>query len=46
MAGTGLPASGLTYDEVSARDGGGPFFDKGYQLMERFLDLSWNGDAR
>jgi 2,3-bisphosphoglycerate-independent phosphoglycerate mutase len=43
MAGTGLAASGLTYDEVSAREGGGPFFDKGYQLMERFLDLSWKG---
>ena len=45
MAGTGLAASGLTYDEVSARDGGGPFFDKGYQLMERFLDLSWKGEV-
>jgi 2,3-bisphosphoglycerate-independent phosphoglycerate mutase len=43
MAGTGLAASGLTYDEVSARTGGGPFFDKGYQLMERFLDLTWKG---
>jgi 2,3-bisphosphoglycerate-independent phosphoglycerate mutase len=43
MAGTGLPASGLTYDEVAAREGGGPLLDKGYQLMERFLDLSWEG---
>ena len=22
---------------------GGPFFDQGYRLMERFLDLSWDG---
>jgi 2,3-bisphosphoglycerate-independent phosphoglycerate mutase len=43
MAGTGLPASGLTYDEVAAREGGGPFVEKGYQLMERFLDLNWTG---
>jgi 2,3-bisphosphoglycerate-independent phosphoglycerate mutase len=43
MAGTGLGASDQTYDEVSARDGGGPIFDKGYQLMERFVDLSWKG---
>src|SRR5262245_32586575 len=34
MAGTGLPASGLTYDEYSASNGGGPFLEKGYQLME------------
>ena len=39
----GLAASGQAYDEVSARDGGGPFFDKGYQLMEHFLDPSWKG---
>jgi 2,3-bisphosphoglycerate-independent phosphoglycerate mutase len=43
MAGTGLPASGLCYDEITARDGGGPFFDRGFQLMEKFLDLKWNG---
>lgn len=43
MAGTGLPSSGLTYDEIAARGGGGPFLDKGYQLMERFLDLNWKG---
>jgi 2,3-bisphosphoglycerate-independent phosphoglycerate mutase len=43
MAGTGLVASGKTYDELAARDGGGPFFDAGYRLMERFLDLSWDG---
>lgn len=43
IAGTGVPASGLAYDEQSARDGGGPFFDRGYQLMEEFLDLNWKG---
>jgi 2,3-bisphosphoglycerate-independent phosphoglycerate mutase len=43
MAGTGLHASGLSYDEAAARDGGGPFLDKGYRLMERFLDLGWKG---
>lgn len=43
MAGTNLPASGLTYDEITARDRGGPFFDQGYQLMDRFLDLRWKG---
>jgi 2,3-bisphosphoglycerate-independent phosphoglycerate mutase len=43
MAGTGLPASGLAYDEITARHGGGPFFEQGYKLMERFLDLDWNG---
>ena len=43
MAGTGLPASGLTYDEVSAREGGGPFLPQGFRLMGRFLDLGWNG---
>ena len=45
MAGTGLPASGLCYDEMTARDGGGPFFDHGFQLMKRFLDLNWNGSG-
>ncbi len=43
MAGTGLPASGNRYDEATARNGGGPFFESGYQLMERFLDLGWDG---
>jgi 2,3-bisphosphoglycerate-independent phosphoglycerate mutase len=43
MAGTGLPSSGLAYDEINARDSGGPFFDRGFQLMEKFLDLKWNG---
>jgi 2,3-bisphosphoglycerate-independent phosphoglycerate mutase len=43
MTGTGLPASSLTYDEIAARQGGGPFFDQGYRLMERFLDLEWKG---
>jgi 2,3-bisphosphoglycerate-independent phosphoglycerate mutase len=43
MVGTGLPASSLTYDEIAAREGGGPFFDQGYELMERFLDLEWQG---
>jgi 2,3-bisphosphoglycerate-independent phosphoglycerate mutase len=43
MAGTGLPSSGNSYDEASARCGGGPRFDAGYRLMTRFLDLSWDG---
>jgi len=43
MAGTGLARSGKSYDEVTARLAGGPFFDSGYRLMERFLDLSWDG---
>jgi len=43
IAGTGVPASGLAYDEQSAREGGGPFFDRGFQLMEKFLDLNWKG---
>jgi 2,3-bisphosphoglycerate-independent phosphoglycerate mutase len=43
MAGTGLAASGNSYDEAAARDGGGPFFELGYRLMECFLDLSWDG---
>jgi 2,3-bisphosphoglycerate-independent phosphoglycerate mutase len=45
IAGTGLPASGLTYDEIAARDGGGPALDQGYRLMERFLNLAWRGDS-
>ncbi len=43
MAGTGLPASGNTYDEAAARRGGGPFFEAGHLLMQRFLDLGWDG---
>jgi 2,3-bisphosphoglycerate-independent phosphoglycerate mutase len=43
MAGTGLAASGRTYDELAARDAGGPYFDQGYRLMDHFLDLSWTG---
>jgi 2,3-bisphosphoglycerate-independent phosphoglycerate mutase len=43
MAGTGLAASGCTYSEEEAKDARGPFFDRGYQLMDRFLDLSWDG---
>ena len=43
IAGAGIPASGLRYDEQAARDGGGPFFDQGYRLMEKFLDLDWKG---
>jgi 2,3-bisphosphoglycerate-independent phosphoglycerate mutase len=45
MAGTGLPGSGHVYDEDSARRAGGPFFEAGHRLMERFLDLSWDGRA-
>ncbi|WP_165227204.1 cofactor-independent phosphoglycerate mutase [Aquisphaera insulae] len=43
MAGTNLPASGLTYDERAAREGGGPFLAQGFRLMDRFLDLKWSG---
>ncbi len=43
MAGTGLPASGTTYDEAAALAGGGPFFESGHHLMKRFLDLGWDG---
>jgi 2,3-bisphosphoglycerate-independent phosphoglycerate mutase len=45
MSGTGLPASGRPYDELSAKDARGPFFDQGYRLMDCFLDLSWTGKA-
>jgi hypothetical protein len=45
MAGTGLPGSGKTYDELVARNQDGPFFEQGYQLMQRFLDLGWDGWA-
>ena len=43
MAGTGLPASGNSYDEIAARTGNGPFFESGHHLMKRFLDLGWDG---
>jgi 2,3-bisphosphoglycerate-independent phosphoglycerate mutase len=43
MAGTGLPASGSTYDELAASTGSGPFFESGHNLMNRFLDLGWDG---
>jgi 2,3-bisphosphoglycerate-independent phosphoglycerate mutase len=43
MAGTGLPASGSSYDEIAARVGKGPFFESGHQLMKRFLDIGWDG---
>ena len=43
MAGTGLPASRRIYDELAAKDARGPYFDEGYRLMDRFLDLSWDG---
>jgi 2,3-bisphosphoglycerate-independent phosphoglycerate mutase len=45
IAGTGVPASRRVYDELSAKDGRGPYFDQGFRLMERFLDLSWDGRA-
>ncbi len=45
MAGTGLRGSGKTYDEFAARDPKCPFFEQGYRLMERFLDLGWDGSA-
>jgi 2,3-bisphosphoglycerate-independent phosphoglycerate mutase len=43
MAGTGLPCSGRSYDEASAREAGCPSFDQGYRLMRHFLDLGWDG---
>jgi 2,3-bisphosphoglycerate-independent phosphoglycerate mutase len=43
IAGSGLKAAGATYNERSALDAGGPFFEEGYRLMDRFLDLSWDG---
>ena len=38
MAGTGLTGSGRPYDEIGAREAGGPFLDEGWRLMERFLE--------
>jgi 2,3-bisphosphoglycerate-independent phosphoglycerate mutase len=43
IAGTGIAASGKTYDEASARTAQAPFFEQGYRLMQRFLDLGWDG---
>jgi 2,3-bisphosphoglycerate-independent phosphoglycerate mutase len=43
MAGTGLPASRRIYDELAAKDARGPYFDEGYRLMDRFIDLNWDG---
>jgi 2,3-bisphosphoglycerate-independent phosphoglycerate mutase len=37
MAGTGLSASGLPYDEPSAQAAGGPTLEEGFRLMELFL---------
>ena len=37
MAGTGLSASGLPYDEISAEAAGGPFLDEGFKLMDLML---------
>jgi 2,3-bisphosphoglycerate-independent phosphoglycerate mutase len=46
MAGTGLAPSGKSYDETTARNAGRPFFDPGHRLMERFLDLNWDGSVQ
>jgi len=37
MAGTGLAPSGHSYDEVSAKQAGGPAFERGFELMKSFL---------
>jgi 2,3-bisphosphoglycerate-independent phosphoglycerate mutase len=37
MAGAGLSGSGYPYDEVAAREAGGPFLDQGWRLMGMFL---------
>ncbi len=39
MSGVGLPPSGFPYDEASALAAGGPSYDKGFELMDAFLDL-------
>ena len=39
MAGTGLSGSGFPYDEISARDAGGPTFERGFELMKSFLAI-------
>lgn len=43
MAGTGLPASGRSYNEADASQPGCPAFDQGFRLMQHFLDLGWSG---
>jgi 2,3-bisphosphoglycerate-independent phosphoglycerate mutase len=45
MAGTGLGGLGTSasYDEVCARAAGYPFFEQGYRLMQKFLDMEWDG---
>jgi 2,3-bisphosphoglycerate-independent phosphoglycerate mutase len=45
IAGSGIAASGKTYDEASARSPAAPFFEQGYRLMQRFLDPGWDGRA-
>ncbi len=45
VGGTGVAAAGLAYDEIGPRDGRGPFLDQGWKLMERFLNLDWDGRA-
>ena len=37
MAGTGLSKSGFPYDEISARQAGGPALPRGFELMKLFL---------
>jgi 2,3-bisphosphoglycerate-independent phosphoglycerate mutase len=37
MTGTGLPGSGYSYDEPSARAAAGPFLERGFELMKLFL---------
>jgi 2,3-bisphosphoglycerate-independent phosphoglycerate mutase len=37
MTGKGLAHSGLTYDEVAARNGNGPTFERGHELMNLFI---------
>ncbi len=37
MAGKDLAPSGLTYDEVAARNGAGPAFERGHELMNLFI---------
>ncbi len=37
MCGTGISASGLTYDEKAAREAGVEMLDPGFRLMARFL---------
>jgi 2,3-bisphosphoglycerate-independent phosphoglycerate mutase len=44
MCGTGLSGSGCAYDEIAASAGGGPRFDEGWRLMERFLGSDARGE--